>query len=360
MSGGVDSSVAAFLLQRAGYDVTGVFMKNWSGESLGLSGPAAQKWEKQCPWERDAEDVRRVCQVLDIPYYSMNFVTEYKEAVLEYFFREYAAGRTPNPDVMCNKEIKFKAFFDKARILGADFVATGHYAKVSRAQSGEYQLHIPRDTNKDQTYFLYTLGQEQLAHTLFPLAPYIKPEVRKLAARAGLPTAAKPDSQGICFVGEVDVREFLATRIARTPGPIVTVEGKHVGEHQGLAFYTIGQREGLHVGGFPAPLYVVRKDVKTNTLYVVCGKDHPALYARSLRASAVTWTSEKASQFPFSCEARIRYRQSLEAVVVHEEEAGVVRVDFRDPQRAITPGQSIVFYAGTRVLGGAIIDAPLS
>src|SRR3990167_5149925 len=364
MSGGVDSSVTALLLKQRSFDVIGVFMKNWSGESLGLSGEAARKWEQQCPWQKDAEDVRRVCTQLGIPHYTFNFEREYKEGVLDYFFREFQSGRTPNPDVMCNKEVKFKVFLEKARALGADFVATGHYARrveisddTAAAGGKRYEVHIPADTNKDQTYFLYTLTQAQLAHVLFPLADFTKTEVRALAAKHGLPTAAKPDSQGICFVGEVDIKEFLQTKIPRTPGPITTVEGETVGEHQGLAFYTIGQREGLGVGGTEVPLYVVGKDAGKNVLIVAKGSHHKALYSSALEASQVHWIGGAQPSLPLKCQARIRYRQELQSATVkpHVTSGGII-AEFEKPQRAVTPGQSIVLYDGTQMLGGAVIE----
>ncbi|OGY78972.1 MAG: tRNA 2-thiouridine(34) synthase MnmA [Candidatus Kerfeldbacteria bacterium RIFCSPHIGHO2_02_FULL_42_14] len=361
MSGGVDSSVAALLLQQQGYDVTGVFMKNWSGTSLGLTGVAARQWENQCPWERDAYDVRRVCQRLHIPYYTFNFEKEYKDAVLDYFFREYRAGRTPNPDIMCNKEIKFKVFLEKALSLGVDAIATGHYARCVVRES-KFEVHIPHDRAKDQTYFLYTLTQAQLAHTLFPLADYTKSEVRALARQTNLPTHNKPDSQGICFVGEVDIRKFLETTIARTPGAIVSVDNEVIGVHQGLAFYTIGQREGLNIdrGG---PWYVVDKRVDRNKLIVACGAHHKALFSHGLLATQAHWISLEPTQFPLHCLARIRYRQTLELATVQKskesEEPSRLDVQFSTPQRAITPGQSIVFYDGDHMLGGAVIEQSL-
>lgn len=344
MSGGVDSSVAALLLQQAGHEVRGVFMKNYEPPP-GSNQP--------CPWEQDQADVGAVCEKLSIPWESWNFESEYKARVLEYFFREYEAGRTPNPDVRCNREIKFGVFLHRARAEGFDVVATGHYAQSKRTPTG-YQLLAAADQGKDQTYFLHTLGQPELAHTLFPIGHLQKKAVRIIAAQAGLAVAAKPDSQGICFVGQVNVVDFLRKRVEAIPGNIRTADGEVVGEHQGLAFYTIGQRHGLGVGG-GVPYYVARKDVKTNTLFVARGDKDPILYASVLRATEPTWVAGKAPAENFTCSARIRYRQPFERCAVVTN-GNVLTVTFDRPQRAVTPGQAIVFYDKAVCLGGATID----
>lgn len=355
MSGGVDSSVAAFLLKKQGYSVIGIFMKNFSAKSLDLSGSAAKQWEAQCPWERDLADVRAVCDVLDIPHYTLNFEKEYKQSVLEYFFDESRRGRTPNPDVMCNKEIKFKAFLDKALKFDADYIATGHYA-AKRKHQGKWEICMPKDRNKDQTYFLYTLNQNQIERTLWPLDRYTKKQVRTIAKKYKLPVFDKPDSQGICFVGEVDMKKFIGMKIAKKPGNIILRDGTVVGKHIGLAFYTIGQREGLGLGGGRSALYVAKKNIRRNEL-VVCEDKDPFLYARTITADQATWISGKSPVFPMRCTARIRYRQALQKVTVIQDIKKKNRIiaDFKEPQRAVTPGQSIVFYQGKRMLGGGVI-----
>ena len=344
MSGGVDSSVAALLLRDAGYNVRGVFMKNYEPPP-GSNQP--------CPWEQDQADVAAVCKVLGIPWESWNFEKEYAQRVLEYFFREYEAGRTPNPDVMCNREIKFGAFLQRAQQEGYDTIATGHYARVTK-ENNYYTLQEAADSNKDQTYFLHTLGQKELAHTLFPLGAMQKQAVRELALKANLPTAKKPDSQGICFIGQIDVREFLKTRLEALPGPVVTADGEEIGRHQGLPYYTIGQRHGLGVGG-GVPLYVAKKHPATNTLVVAKGNQDPILHARGLRASNAHWVAGEPPAKSFRCTARIRYRQPVEACTVTVGEVGL-QVQFDSQQRAITPGQAIVFYQDGKCLGGATIE----
>ncbi len=346
MSGGVDSSVAALLLKKEGYSVVGIFMRNWHEDLHNGFG--------ECTWEKDLSDVRRVCAMLDIPYYVWDFSKEYYEDVVEYFFREYKAGRTPNPDVMCNKYIKFGRFFDRAIKLGADFVATGHYARVKESR-GVYRLLKAKDKNKDQTYFLWTITQKQLSRTLFPIGEYTKPQIRRIAKKEGLPTAEKPDSQGICFIGRVDVRDFIKTRLKEKEGDIVTVDGKVVGRHKGVWFYTEGQRHGLNIGGSGLPYYVVGKDVEKNILVVALGPQHDALYRKKLYADSLNWVSGKEPKYPFMCEARIRYRQPLQKctiVNIKDERAEVV---FEEKQRAIAPGQSIVFYKGRECIGGGVI-----
>jgi tRNA-specific 2-thiouridylase len=347
MSGGVDSSVAAFLLREAGHEVKGVFMKNYEPPP-GSNQP--------CPWEQDQADVEAVCVKLGIPWESWNFEKEYKARVLEYFFREYEAGRTPNPDVLCNREIKFGIFLQRAKKEGYDAVATGHYAQVRRADTG-FELLTALDKGKDQTYFLHTLGQLELSQVYFPIGHLQKKTVREIAAKAGLPVANKPDSQGICFVGQVNVSDFLKGRVTAAPGQILTEDGEVVGEHHGLAFYTIGQRHGLGVGG-GVPYYVAKKDPKTNTLLVARGDKDPILYAAELVATDPTWISGKTLANTFSCSARIRYRQPLEkcTVLIKDKQ---LRVTFVSPQRAITPGQAIVFYDKEVCLGGATIEKAL-
>lgn len=345
MSGGVDSSVTAYLLKKAGYRVLGLFMKNWEEE--GEACPAAQDWQ----------DVVSVCTQLDIPFYGVNFAAVYRERVFAHFIEESKAGRTPNPDILCNREIKFDALYKKAKELGADFLATGHYAR--RNEEGE--LLKGSDPKKDQSYFLYALKKEILKEVLFPLGPLSKTEVRRLAMEAGLTTAAKKDSTGICFIGERNFRPFLSQYISQDPGPMVSVEGKKVGEHIGLPFYTLGQRKGMGIGGIKEnsglhePWFVVGKDLATNTLLVAQGENHPALYKQALVASSLTWIAREPS-FPLSCAAKIRYRQADQICQVQKISNDELHVHFETPQRAVTPGQSIVFYAGEECLGGGIIN----
>ena len=352
MSGGVDSSVAAALLKKKGYDVVGVFIKGWSDNRF-------FKDKTMCPWVTDQEDARRVAAYLDIPFYTFDFEKEYRKAVVEYMVKEYKAGRTPNPDVMCNKEIKFGVFFEKARKLGADFVATGHHARVREVKGKKlkvksFQLRAGKDTNKDQSYFLWTLTQKQLARTLMPVGEYTKEKVREMARAFSLPTAEKKDSQGLCFVGEVNVHDFLKSMIKPKKGKIVTMDGKVVGEHEGAMFYTIGQRHGIGSPGGGTPYYVVGKDIKKNILYVGEGIGDAELYKKEMDVTDCSWTSSKAPKFPFTCMARIRYRQPLQKCRVIKKK-GKVHVVFAGPQRAVAPGQSIVLYKGDKVLGGGII-----
>lgn len=353
MSGGVDSSVTALLLKRQGYDVVGVFMKNWDDtDENGV-----------CTATEDYKDVAKVATKIGIPYYSVNFEKEYWDRVFKYFIAEYKKGRTPNPDVICNKEIKFKAFIDYSNQLGADYVATGHYADLKRDAEGHMHLMRAKDQNKDQTYFLSQLDYEQLDKVLFPLANYTKPEIRQIAAEAGLATAKKKDSVGICFIGEDGhFREFLSHYIPAQPGNMETVDGKVVGQHMGLMYYTIGQRRGLGLGGNQhsnAPWFVVGKDIEKNILYVGQGYENPHLYASHLEASDIHWVDDVISRYghDFHCTAKFRYRQKDVGVTVHLSEDGQqVTVTFDDPARAITPGQAVVFYDGQECLGSAIID----
>lgn len=353
MSGGVDSSVAALLLARDGVHCAGMFMQNW--EDPDDSGP--------CHADEDRKDALSVCARLGIPLHLRNFSSEYRAQVFEQFLEGYRQGRTPNPDVLCNREIKFRTFLDHARALGATSIATGHYARVDQVD-GRWRLLRARDRAKDQTYFLHALGQDALSSTLFPLGELEKPEVRRLAADAGLSTHRKKDSTGICFIGERDFRSFLAGYIPARPGEMRTPDGVAVGEHAGVFYYTLGQRGGLGIGGRRAtaaePWYVVGKDIATNVLYVAQGNTNHWLHSRSLAASAPTWIAGSPAAAAFRCSAMVRYRQEPQTCTVAlDGEACHVRFD--QPQRAVTPGQSIAFYDGDDCLGGAVIersDAP--
>lgn len=353
MSGGVDSSVSALLLKQAGYDVVGVFMKNWDDtDENGV-----------CTATTDYRDVAKVATKIGIPYYSVNFEKEYWDRVFTYFIDEYKKGRTPNPDVLCNKEIKFRAFTDYAHQLGADYIAMGHYADLHRDDDGNMHLMRATDQNKDQTYFLSQLDHDQLDDVIFPLAKYTKPQVREIARQAGLATANKKDSVGICFIGEDGhFREFLSHYLPAQPGPMMTLDGQTVGQHTGLMYYTIGQRRGLGLGGNAksnAPWFVVGKDIKKNILYVGQGYDNPALYATHLEASDIHWVDDVKTRYGhhFRCTAKFRYRQKDVPVTVDINEDGhSLTVYFDDPARAITPGQAVVFYDGDECLGTATID----
>ncbi|MEX2104295.1 MAG: tRNA 2-thiouridine(34) synthase MnmA [Bacilli bacterium] len=348
MSGGVDSSVAALLLKQQGYDVIGIFMKNWDDtDDLGY-----------CTATEDFEDVRRVCDQIGIPYYTVNFEKEYWYKVFTYFLDEYKKGRTPNPDVMCNKEIKFKVFLEKAIGLGADYMATGHYARVDY-HDGEYRLLRGLDDNKDQTYFLNALNQYQLSKTMFPIGNLPKPRVREIALEAGLATAKKKDSTGICFIGERDFKEFLSSYLPAQPGEMRTMTGELKGKHDGLMYYTLGQRQGLGIGGggkLGEPWFVVDKNLQTNTLIVEQGFHHPQLYSDSLIATDLSWFSDHPPDSTFTCTAKFRYRQPDQQVTVHMQSDIQCVVTFEQPQRAITPGQAVVFYNDEVCLGGGIID----
>ncbi|WP_055105158.1 tRNA 2-thiouridine(34) synthase MnmA [Paenibacillus ihumii] len=352
MSGGVDSSVTALLLKQQGYDVIGIFMKNWDDtDEFG-----------RCTAEEDAEDVRRVCEQIDIPYYTVNFEKEYYDKVFAYFLEEYKRGRTPNPDVMCNREIKFGEFLNKAIDLGADYVATGHYARVIRDDDGQYKLLRGVDSNKDQTYFLNALNQEQLSKAMFPIGHLPKPEVRRIAEEAGLYTAKKKDSTGVCFIGERNFREFLSQYLPAQSGDMVDIRtGEVKGRHDGLMYYTLGQRQGLGIGGSGSgePWFVAEKDLKNNILYVVQGDKHPSLYSTGLIASGVNWIAgrDKLPDKPFKCTAKFRYRQQDQGVTLTPREDGTMFVAFDQPQKAITPGQAVVFYDGDECLGGGTIEA---
>jgi tRNA-uridine 2-sulfurtransferase len=349
ISGGVDSSVAALLLQQAGYEVEGLFMQIWEEDDR--SGP--------CTTDVDRKDAVAVCGRLGIPFHARNFAAEYWDGVFEHFLTEYRAGRTPNPDVLCNREIKFKTFLDEARALGADKIATGHYARVD-GLDGRYRLLRAVDASKDQTYFLHALGQQQLAATLFPVGEIEKSRVRDMAREAALPTHAKKDSTGICFIGERDFRQFLTQYIPARPGEMRSPDGDLIGEHQGVMYYTLGQRNGLGIGGRQnaggEPWYVVGKDVANNVLFVAQGGENPWLHSQRLVAESPTWVAGTPPAQEFHCTAKTRYRQHDQACVVsiHHDQ---VDVRFDEPQRAVTPGQSVVFYAGEECLGGAVISA---
>ncbi|WHH61675.1 tRNA 2-thiouridine(34) synthase MnmA [Petroclostridium sp. X23] len=351
MSGGVDSSVAALLLKEQGYDVTGIFMKNWDEkDEFG-----------ECTAAEDSEDARKVCDMIGIPYYTVNFQKEYWDRVFTYFLDEYKKGRTPNPDVLCNKEIKFKAFLEYALKIGADYLATGHYAQVDSI-NGEYRLLRAQDQSKDQTYFLCTLGQNQLSKAMFPIGHLNKTEVKNIAQQAGFRTAAKKESTGICFIGERNFKQFLSAYLPAQPGEIQTIEGKVVGKHDGLMYYTLGQRRGLGIGGAGTgePWFVAGKDLKKNILFVVQGETHPALYSKGLIASQLHWVSEKAPGSSFQCTAKFRYRQPDQKVTVNIKNENACEVIFDKLQKAVTPGQFAVFYNDEVCLGCGTIDSVFS
>jgi tRNA-specific 2-thiouridylase len=344
LSGGVDSAVSAALLVEQGFDVTGVFMKNWSGEDFSLNS--------DCPWEVDQNDAENVCKTLSIPFKSVNFEKQYRNIVVKYFFEEYSKGRTPNPDVLCNKEIKFKLFLQYATESGADLIATGHYARIEE-NGNAIQLLKGIDQNKDQSYFLHRLNQEQLSKSLFPIGALQKTEVRELAEKFKLPNSKKKDSQGICFIGKIDVQDFLRENITVKIGDIIDIDSNEIiGNHDGVMFYTIGQREGIGIGGAGMPYYVVSKDSGKNILYVAIGKDNPALYTNTVKFEDIHWINPSDEKRK-NISASIRYR--------HKPSQGVINLSnsefiFDEPQRAITPGQSIVFYDNDICLGGAIIS----
>ena len=353
MSGGVDSSVSAWLLKQQGYEVVGLFMKNWEDDDD----------SEYCSSRQDWLDAVSVADLIGIDIEAVNFATEYKDRVFAEFLREYSAGRTPNPDVLCNAEIKFKAFLDHAMRLGAERIATGHYARVRETDAG-WQLLRGLDPAKDQSYFLHRLNQAQLARTLFPVGELPKTEVRRIAAGIGLPNARKKDSTGICFIGERPFREFLNRYLPTRPGPMKTPDGRVVGEHIGLAFYTLGQRRGIGLGGSRdgsgQPWFVARKDVASNTLFVAQGHDHPWLLTRTLVAAGASWVAGCAPDAAPGYGAKTRYRQADSACRI--EYGGAAPADgfalrFEQPQWAVTPGQSAVLYDGDVCLGGGIIDA---
>ena len=340
MSGGVDSSVSALLLKQSGYSVIGMFMKNW--EELDADG--------KCKATGDYEDVVKVCERLEIPYYSVNFVKEYQEKVFSQFLEDLKMGHTPNPDILCNKEIKFKVFLEKALSLGADFLATGHYCQIQ-----EEQLFKGTDPNKDQSYFLYTLQKQTLKKVLFPIGHLTKTEVRQIAKEHSLATAEKKDSTGICFIGKRNFKDFLIPYLGYRPGNFETLDGKVIGQHDGVAYYTIGQRKGLKIGGPGEAWFVVGKDLARNIVWIEQGEDHPSLYCDHLIATDLSWVAETPPPMPFSCYAKVRYRQKEQPCVIEKIEEGRASVRFLSPQRAVTPRQSVVFYDREICLGGGVI-----
>lgn len=347
MSGGVDSSVAALLLKEQGYDVVGLFMRNW--EETGENGV--------CTADDDFEDVKRVCGLLDIPYYTVNFAREYMDRVFSYFLAEYRAGRTPNPDVLCNREIKFGPFKEYAKKLGADFIATGHYCGIAHG-GGVHRLLKAKDRGKDQTYFLNQLSQSQLDGVLFPLGGLEKPEVRRIAEGNGLATAKKKDSTGICFIGERNFRKFLREYLPAQPGKILTLSGEEVGEHIGLMYYTLGQRRGLDLGGRKGEdgrWFVVEKDLERNILYVSHGDETP-LYSRSCLVSGMNYIPTMPEEETFDCTAKFRYRQEEQRVRVRRLGKDRAEIFFEEPQRAVTGGQFAVLYDEIQCLGGGVIE----
>ncbi len=383
LSGGVDSSVAAYLLKEQGYEVIGMFMKNWHDDSVTISN--------ECPWLDDSNDAMIVAQHLGIPFQAIDLSKEYKERIVDYMFAEYQAGRTPNPDVLCNREIKFDIFLKAALKLGADYVATGHYARRNEIEvNGKkvYQLLAGKDPNKDQSYFLCQLTQEQLSKALFPVGELLKPEVREIATKAGLATANKKDSQGLCFVGKVHLPDFLQQRLQPKKGKAIVIpetaktysngqsmdylisltkpyayqqsEGEVVGEHNGAHFYTIGQRKGLNIGGQPKPLFVIGTDTEHNILYMGMGEDHPGLYRKGLFVPNEDehWIREDLKLVVGESKnylARIRYRQPLEPCTLHKKEEGLYII-FERPQKAITPGQFAAWYEGDELIGSGVIS----
>ena len=354
LSGGVDSAVAALLLKQRGADVQALHMTNWEDD------------DGYCTAAKDLQDARQVCDDLQIPLHHVNFARQYRDRVFDYFIDEYRAGRTPNPDVLCNREIKFGVFRDHAKRLGGDLLATGHYARVID-NSGHIGLHKAKDGNKDQSYFLHAVSANAFAETVFPLGEIVKNEVRDLARHHGLRNYDKKDSTGICFIGERPFREFLSTYLPANPGPIQTQRGETIGEHHGLMYYTLGQRQGLGVGGRQdsgdAPWYVAAKDLQENVLIVVQGED-PMLYSNELEASHASWIGDAPADLVnngvLSCHVKIRYRQADQACTVTLLPDDGLAVSFAEPQRAVAPGQYAVFYDGDRCLGGAVIDAAIS
>lgn len=341
LSGGVDSSVTAYLLKQAGHEVVGLFMRNWEEDG-------------HCPASEDYDDVAAVCDQLDIPFYSVNFTQDYWETVFEPSLQAFRAGETPNPDVWCNQQIKFRVFYEKARSLGAQALATGHYCRTD----GKHLLR-GQDSNKDQSYFLYRMPKEVLPHVLFPIGHLDKPEVRRIAQDQGLVTARKRDSTGICFIGKRDFKSFLSEYLPQEPGDFVTLDGQRVGRHDGCAYYTLGQRKGLGIGGPGEPWFVVGKDLAENIVYVVQGEAHPALWCTRIAVRDLHWISEP-KELPFECTAKVRYRSPDVACKVAQASDGSLQVEFKDAQKAVTPGQSLVLYDKERCLGGGIIyDAQL-
>lgn len=348
MSGGVDSSVTAALLLEQGYQVEGLFMKNWDEDD----------GTEYCTAKEDLADAQSVADKLDIKLHKANFAAEYWDNVFEHFLKEYQAGRTPNPDILCNREIKFKAFLEYAVSLGADKIATGHYARTE-VRNGKGALLRGLDKNKDQTYFLHAVGHEQFEKTLFPVGELEKPEVRRIAEKYQLATAKKKDSTGICFIGERRFSDFLKQYLPAQPGTIETEDGEILGQHQGLMYYTIGQRQGLGIGGTKhgeAPWFVSKKNLENNTLVVVQGTDNPALYTTEMQVGSIYWVDDKEPDFPIQVACKHRYRQPDQTCEITKSEDGGYLVSFEEPQRAITPGQSAVFYLDEICLGGGVIE----
>ncbi len=350
LSGGVDSSVVCALLKQEGMDVKGIFMKNWSGDDFGL--------QSDCPWKRDQEDAMKVCDHLKIDFEAYNFEKEYRAKVVEYFFSELQKGRTPNPDVMCNKEIKFGLFFDRANDEGANKIATGHYAQIIRS-GGRFELYRALDTNKDQTYFLYNLTQRHLERLLFPIGAYTKSAVRTIAKKYKLPNADKPDSQGICFIGKINVHNFIKEKLGEKHGEIIDIDtGVVLGSHYGVWFYTIGQREGLRIGGSGKPYFVVKIDIKRNIVYAGKGHDHPAMCSSKVLISDLHIINPPEQSGVFSNKkltAAVRYRQDPSAGILLQE-GNQLYFHCDNPQRAATSGQSIVLYDKEKVIGGGTIQ----
>lgn len=348
MSGGVDSSVSALLLKQQGYQVSGLFMKNWDEDD----------GTEYCTAKEDLADAQAVADKIGIPLHTANFAAEYWDRVFEHFLEEYKAGRTPNPDILCNKEIKFKAFLDYAVHLGADYIATGHYVRKKDIDDNDAQLLKGLDNNKDQSYFLHAVAGEQIRKTLFPVGEIEKPEVRKIAEEHDLITADKKDSTGICFIGERRFKDFLNNYIPAQPGEIVTDTGDVIGKHMGLMFHTLGQRQGLGIGGLSnysdEPWYVVDKDMQNNRLVVAQGKQHPLLFSQGLTLKSIDWINTPPT-LPLNCMAKTRYRQDDQACTITQTELGY-DVVFEKPQRAVTPGQSAVFYLDDVCLGGGVIE----
>jgi tRNA-specific 2-thiouridylase len=348
LSGGVDSAVAALLLKEQGWEVHGLFMSNWEEDEDGY-----------CTAAQDYQDARAVARELAVPLHRVSFAAEYRERVFAHFLAEHRAGRTPNPDVLCNREIKFGVALRHARRLGAARFATGHYARILSGPAGA-ELRKARDAAKDQSYFLHAVGLEQLAGTLMPIGELEKGAVRERARQAGLPVFDKPDSTGICFIGERPFREFLGRYLADRPGPIESADGEPLGEHRGLAFYTLGQRQGLEIGGRAGraelPWFVARKDAGRNALIVVQGHDHPLLLSPALTTGPMHWLSAARGE-PFSCAVKVRYRQADQPARLEPRPGGGARIVFEEAQRAVTPGQYAVVYDGDRCLGGAVIES---
>ncbi len=344
LSGGVDSAVSALLLKKQGYNVIGIFMKNWEDDGI-------------CSSSSDYLDVIETCKILDIPYYSINFVEEYREKVFSHFLEEYKKGLTPNPDILCNREIKFNLFFKKAtKEIKADFLATGHYCQ-NISINGKNRLVKGKDQNKDQSYFIYTIKAETLKKVLFPIGNLTKKEVREIAKKNNLPIHDKKDSTGICFIGKRTFAPFLEKFLGYKEGPIKTLDGEILGKHIGCPYYTLGQRKGLCIGGKGDAWFVVDKDIKTNTIIVAQGKDHPALFCDSLVATDLSWVNDMPTSFPFSCFSKIRYRQQDQQCTITKIENNKAYVQFTSPQRAATPRQSIVFYKDDICLGGGMIES---